>query len=327
AIEGIQKLSASLNDQNEEQKLTDITIINQICRVQMAQLENSGEQLASALNHIEDGLSTLKGEIQSIYITSSSLGIEDKREESYINTITRGLDVVNKELQVNSGLRNNFYKSVKQITDTVVALTNLIEEIEDVGNEIELISLNSRIKASQSGREGAALDVLAESIQGLSNDAKDLTGKIREYVNAINCSAAELMKYNSTDQDKHDNESEGLNNIMNNLQQFESDSASLFNNLTEKVNSLNEETNDSVLFGSVKEILKLNIYKMIEQLEDIITYTAPFCKESSEMKDDLEQLKNKYTMDSERSIHDRLLNGEDISVDNSDDLGDNIELF
>ena len=224
-------------------------------------------------------------------------------------------------------VRNDFYESVKQITDTVAVLTKLIEDIEDVGNEIELISLNSRIKASQTGSEGAALDVLAESIQGLSNDAKNLTGKIRVLVDNINLSAAELMKSNNLGQDKSEDASEGLNGIMNNLMKFQSDSALLFVSLSDKISSLSDENNNA-LVENVKDVLNSNFLKMSSNLEEIITNTAPLCKERIEMNEDIEMLMNKYTMDKERDIHNRLLNGEDISMDdNSDELGDNIELF
>lgn len=289
-------------------------------------MENSGNELTEALKHIEDGLNILKEEIHSIYNSSLSLGLEDKNEESYINSIIKGLKAVDKELLVNAGLRNEFYESVKQITDTVAILTKLIEDIEDVGNEIELISLNSRIKASQTGSEGAALDVLAESIQGLSNDAKNLTGKIRGLVDKINLSADELMKSNNMGQDKSQESSDGLNSIMNNLLQFQSDSASLFANLSDKISSLSDENNNAAV-ENVKEVLNSNFLKMSENLEEIITNTAPLCLEGMEMNEDIELLMNKYTMDKERDIHNRLLNGEDISTDNSDELGDNIELF
>lgn len=326
AVEDIGRLSTSLQAKDDDKKIGTITAINQISRVQKAQLENSGNELTEALNHIEDGLNILKEEIHSIYNSSLSLGLEDKNEESYINSIIKGLKAVDKELLVNAGLRNEFYESVKQITDTVAILTKLIEDIEDVGNEIELISLNSRIKASQTGSEGAALDVLAESIQGLSNDAKNLTGKIRGLVDKINLSADELMKSNNMGQDKSQESSDGLNSIMNNLLQFQSDSASLFANLSDKISSLSDENNNAAV-ENVKEVLNSNFLKMRENLEEIITNTAPLCLEGMEMNEDIELLMNKYTMDKERDIHNRLLNGEDISTDNSDELGDNIELF
>jgi hypothetical protein len=326
AVEDIERLSSSLPEKNDDKKIGRVTAINQISRVQLAQLENSGSELTEALNHIEDGLNILKEEIHSIYNSSLSLGLEDKNEESYINSIIKGLKAVDKELLVNSGLRNDFYESVKQITDTVAVLTKLIEDIEDVGNEIELISLNSRIKASQTGSEGAALDVLAESIQGLSNDAKNLTGKIRGLVDKINVSADELMKSNNMGQDKSQVSSDGLNDIMNKLLQFQSDSASLFASLSDKISSLNDEDNSAPV-ENVKNVLNSNFLRMSENLEEIITNTAPLCQEGIEMNEDMEMLKNKYTMDKERDIHNKLLNGEDISADNSDELGDNIELF
>ena len=105
AVEDIERLSASLQEKDDDKKMGSITVINQIARVQKAQLDNSGSELTEALNHIEDGLNILKEEIHSIYNSSLSLGLEDKNEESYINSIIKGLKSVDKELLINAGLR------------------------------------------------------------------------------------------------------------------------------------------------------------------------------------------------------------------------------
>ncbi|TVM28184.1 methyl-accepting chemotaxis protein, partial [Oceanidesulfovibrio marinus] len=67
-----------------------------------------------------------------------------------------------------------------------------LEDIEEVGSEIELISLNASVKAAHTGEKGKALGVLASSIQQLSQQAggrtesvKDIRGSIGEASNHL----------------------------------------------------------------------------------------------------------------------------------------------
>jgi len=69
-----------------------------------------------------------------------------------------------------------------------------VEDIEEVGSEIELIALNAAVKAARTGDEGRALGVLAQAIQKLSVEARDKTGDVSQALTEISRSSQDLER-------------------------------------------------------------------------------------------------------------------------------------
>ena len=75
--------------------------------------------------------------------------------------------------------------TMREVAQTVGDMASFVGDIEEVGSEIELIALNASIKAAHTGSEGAALGVLAMAIQGLSVEAREMTGRVSDILKAI----------------------------------------------------------------------------------------------------------------------------------------------
>lgn len=60
------------------------------------------------------------------------------------------------------------------------AMTKTIEEIEDVNDQIRVLSLNARIEAARAGEAGIAFNVVAAEVSALSNLSASVAHKLRE---------------------------------------------------------------------------------------------------------------------------------------------------
>jgi methyl-accepting chemotaxis protein len=81
--------------------------------------------------------------------------------------------------------------------DTVVSTTKkmsvFIKDIEQIGDDVELVAQNAQIKAAHIGYEGKPLGILAETAQQLSTDARDLTTSISGILKKVASYSGELF--------------------------------------------------------------------------------------------------------------------------------------
>lgn len=352
-IEALGELQRMIQSrQSDENELKNS--IGDVCHLQSAQLEHTETELSGAIRNIIGNLSEVSKLIDGISGAArelmSSSGSEDS---SFIGRIESGLSSVSDALLQNTEVRREFSASVMSVSDTVEDLTRQVNQIDEVGSEIEMIALNARIKAARTGNEGAALDVLAEGIQNLSATAKEQTRMVVDSLKRITDATVELEEI--TDSDKLESKNQGLleltrsiARILNELKVLEDETAGALRKIDKESSAFRSSTD--------KEITALEGYidlsasiRVISGSLSSAAYNFGSAGIRSEFNNDyMSRLNDKYTMMSERQIHERLsgvnkrqnsFSGCDKSAndikntespgysDQSDDLGDNVELF
>jgi methyl-accepting chemotaxis protein len=233
--------------------------------------------------------------------------------------------------------------TMRDVTGTIQQITSFVSDIEYIGTEIDLIALNSQIKAAHTGPEGAALGVLAEAIKRLSDEAVRQTGLVSATLNNIHAATDHL----STETDIGESDSaeviesmeHELSEILNTLGVMNSDLFSLLSVLVGDVRSLTSDIEQATDGIDVHERTKEMTTGVLDDLERIVRQARQIEPASNEFKQNLLHMEQRYTMESERHIHEaiaRKRNGQPAEIErtaamnNSDsgsDFGDNVDLF
>jgi len=229
---------------------------------------------------------------------------------------------------------------MKTVAETIKEMSVFLSGIEEVGAEIELISLNASVKAAHTGEDGKALGVLAQSIQRLSTDAMDQTRKVSQVLTSIT-ECSERLEERSSD---YVNTGE-LERLVE-RQLAATDSLKDLNGRVEKLSrSVQEESRElgkdiaAVAGGTnIHEQVGGELREISSRVARIIADTLEAVPEMDEAarSERLKELLGRYTMEAERMVHlAESSRGVDLTAASAeteiemfaDDGGDDVELF
>lgn len=280
-----------------------------LSELQKAQILHSKYEFINAVDNI---INNLKGISLNVAAMSNEItrfsGSTNEAGSSFLDEIDDGVASIISMLSENAQAGRNLSDAVSSVAQRVGELSDFVNDIDEISSEIELIALNARIKAAHTGEKGAALGVLAESMQKLSLEAHSRTLSVSDSLTQISSVARELNEYidrEITEKDGH------IDDIVNNL-----------NSLLESLRKLNEKifsilgkvegtakTLSRNIEGSASEI---NVHNEVDQVIDevagkidrIIESSLELYPESKYRNDSiLDDLQLRYTMESERKIH------------------------
>ncbi len=340
--EALNEAERSVQTGNEELENRSAEIVHDVCELQVVQLENSLREFENAVENIINRLRNVELNITGIFDQISDL-FGSKKSADYISlkTVQNELITVSSELMKNRDLGSELSNSIIAVVDILDELAEHVEQIENIGTEIEIIALNARVKAARSGSQGAGLGVLAEAIQNLSHDAKTHTNSTAEVLAKIS-EASKKLKSNADDSENISNDdtlasvNERINKLMETLVSIESETKVTIDTLTLEVNSLRSEIETTVRDISIHTLIGKVINKSILDLTKITDTTRHKATQNLNREKHTKNMKQKYTMHIERKIHNNYTDGNGAGFEKpssqtnnsgEDHLGDNVELF
>ena len=331
------KINSTLTAGAEEDEVTLLSYIHKVAKLQSAHLLNSRQELDSAISEINAALHQILSKITSISENIIELvEAHGENNENFFERITQELTEVVALFSKSSGEGKNFSYSIKDVADTITTLAKFINEIDEIGAEIELISLNANVKAAHTGKEGAALGVLAEAIQKLSGESKKQTGLVVEKLISVKNASSALHQSNSDEvvnaSEKQLIEVTGeLNSRISSQNEVVKDAMQQLNEIQKAVFDLKSDLNNAIeLFDSYTNLTE-HISEVINLLNETAHQTEEFSSiELPEHK--LNELNKNYTMKIQRDIHQQFtaehLNDDyENEEEKENEFGDNVELF
>jgi len=155
---------------------SDFLVLGDVCDLETRQLTNSRNELSSAVRGIKDHLDRIADRIASASGEATILArLSDGGGDTFFSDLAGNVSSILVSLRNDAEATERMSAGIVAVVSTVKTLTDFVDEIEEIGTEIELIALNARIKAAHTGVEGAALGVLAEEIKNLSKHGRDQT--------------------------------------------------------------------------------------------------------------------------------------------------------
>ena len=315
-----------------------------VTELQAAQLQHSADELETALNRIASSLGGIVMDITELVGDIRKIaGVAGEADSSRFAQMASDLAVVNESLQECSEGNRQLLTAIEDVEVTVQTVAEHVEVIEKVGSEIELIALNSQIKAARTGIEGAALAVLAEAIQRLSLETLSQTTTVTTTLKEITNEIQGMNKLADTGSMALDRE---VTNIMHELgrllmmlQELNGRIVATVSSMERGIEGLAEDIGTAMGSLSDQQNMVTTLHDGVFTLTNIVAEARSERPElaAQQVANRLKELSRNYTMQSERAVHQRLYGQTTPQEQQSelqtpastpdDGLGDNFELF
>lgn len=222
-------------------------------------------------------------------------------------------------------------------------MDGFVGDINYVGTEIELISLNGLIHAAHLGQDGAGLSVLADAIQKLSVDARVQIELIAYALKSIVDSTGDQRFANDSDEEM-DRVKEVVQEMVDELGGFVQSLQKVTDNVKTTLTQMSEQAlpysefiDEQIKRITVHELFDQHILEVIKLIQPVFRAIESYVAEigKGDVKKHLEHLKQQYTMHSECNMHQSYVGEEPVFIEESipidvpkdQKFGDNIELF
>ncbi len=349
-VEALERLSVKLQSSigtvpDPESYRRLIIEAGDVCELQSAQLRFASSELCGAVRSIVDNLRDV-GSKQTLMASESrsTTGDAGSSGGSFLDAMSHGLGTVTSVLASCAQSDREMSNTLNKMADTMQEVSGFVTDIEEIGSEIDLIALNAQIKAAHTGKEGAALGVLAEAIKRLSDDAIIQTGLVSQTLVQVDQSTEHLF-HDATEETEQLGARivvmEGeLATILSALVTMNSDLMRLLAGLGQRVGVLTEDIERAIATIDVHERVTHMADEAMASLDRIVAKARELEPASLEFKDNLRHMEERYTMDSERHIHEAIARKrgggvaltsvsvkEATAVSDDSEFGDNVDLF
>lgn len=170
--------------------------IGSVCELQAAQLTNTVAELHEAVATITANLRKVSRDAAAASAGAHELaGFADRVGRSSMGEIENGLATVAAVFAENVATNRELTRVMVSVTEAMEEIAAFLEDIDDIGSEIKLIALNAIIKAAQAGSGGAALSVIAQTVERQSEDICRQAAVITEAILGITAILADLREY------------------------------------------------------------------------------------------------------------------------------------
>lgn len=348
-VEALERLSVDFGTANTSEAVDNalrrvIVETGDVCELQEAQLRFASGELYSAVCAIVDNLRDIARKQAVVAHESAAItGSTGSSGSSFVEVMSQGMTAVTSVLTSCALADRNMSATMKKVAQTIDEIATFVTDIEAIGSEIDLIALNSQIKAALTGPEGAALGVLAEAIKRLSDEAVRQTDSVAVTLTEIHGVTEHLLSDVENEEDqlgvRISTMQDELSEILQTMGPMNAEMLSVLSDLNEQVFSLTQDVEEATAGVDVHERTKIMADGVLGDLERIVAQSRQIEPASSEFKENLRHMEERYTMESERHIHEALArkrSGQtaivvqsDAKVSSVDDseFGDNVDLF
>lgn len=275
-----------LNSFTEKLQAVISTINRNACELSVGSLEMSqtadsfsenAQNQAASVEEVTATVEEISNSIESISLTTTE---QYERIGVFVNKITklsdniqqidsnlkRAADMTDKSVesaQAGSRLLNDMTDSMKNIMKSSHEMTRIVEIINDISEQINLLSLNASIEAARAGETGKGFAVVADEISKL---AEETASSIREIEIFIQENNSEINKGVETVQSV----SEKINTVTGNINQIDDIITHMGTYMDEQLEVNKQVNKDSNVMKSHSEEIKVATEEQKKAIEEIV---------------------------------------------------------
>lgn len=318
--------------------------VGDVCELQQAQLQFASAELYSAVVAIVGNLRSIgdkqKHMAGAIYQQTGEI---DAAGSSFTQEVSLQMNSLATLLDSCADSNSEITEIMQEVSGTVGQITGFVADIDEIGHDIIQIALNARIKAATTGRNGASLSVLAEEIGQMSTEAVERTDLITATLAEID-STTDKLSIETKDGDKIlSTQLAGLKtelgNILTILDEMGDEQLTTLAEVKKQVASLTGEIESLTNGIDIHEQTKAMADEVLQDLKEIFIHARTLHPATAAFKEDLRLMAKRYTMESERRIHESIAVGHGVgtgmvqpeavieTAGSDSEFGDNVDLF
>ena len=316
-----------------------------ICQLQHDQLGLASREFFDAATNLAKNLNDMSTNVVAMASdTRSLLRVSDDVSENRYAIVLSALQSIAVHLEKTGNTHLSTANNLTEVNEGIQKVSVLVEEIEFIGEEMQLLAINAAVSAAHAHQQGAGLDVIAQNIQDVAEEACEYALSLAQQCATITEHARQLQAI------EQDNPS-GAGGVRGLLEEAQKRMANLETSHTQLVTLAEKVDHDACdLSDEVALIVRtLNIGHLFQ--EKLSPVLRRFNELSAAVEEGLSATENTnlellfnelelcYTMASERQIHRSFVGSQEQSAaelakqedewaaSRHHDLGDNVDLF
>ena len=178
------QIKESLNKIIEEMKNTVATITSV-----SNDIDAGSGQLASAAEDLANACTSQAGEVSDLMLLLGELSEAIEYDEKEAEEAVKISNLSSSTLVASSQKMDELKVAMDEINDCSKQIIGVISAIADIGDEIDMLSLNASIESARAGEAGRGFAVVAEQVKKLAEASQSAVGEtsdlIRRTVDAV----------------------------------------------------------------------------------------------------------------------------------------------
>lgn len=322
-----------------------------ICQLQHDQLDLAGQEFLEAADKLTENLQGMALNVELMSgDTKTLLKATDASSVNRFSSVLGVLQSIAECLQNTQTTHRAAESILTEVSQGVQQVAGLVEEVEFIGEEMQLLAMNAAISAAHARQKGAGLDIIARNIQLVAEEATHYAQKLAEECGMVTEQAQQLR---DIERDTHsvfgdiDLLLQDARQHMTTLDCCTHRLQELTGRIDRDAASLCDHVSAVVMSVDLKAPFQKKLMPALKHLdalgepsrEAMILVESGNLAESGNLEQLFAELEFCYTMASERHIHERFMEKQnagapaDTARDNEwrgnrdHGLGDNVDLF
>jgi len=307
-------------DPNNELLRKHLTSNTQVLPVLIKQLESVIQETENAVLEIGEGFMDIVSRARSQASRSATAfsefsGNEERNDTTLIMKSKEALSSVIGNLRSVSDVARHTLISMRNTTDTMESIRQVILEIEYIADQTNLLALNASIEAARAGDQGRGFAVVADEVRKLSARSTTAAAQIGKLIRAVE-SGMQVMyaetEGNAGHTEKLSLQSEKIiNETMDRLNESMNHAKDELDGLATDTDALARDISGIVISMQFQDITRQKIEHVITPLLAIdgtvkkmmaLLNGDEVSAADAASSDDLSWMEDMYTMESERQV-------------------------
>ncbi len=304
------------------------TLLAAVCDLQAQQYTRTTHDFTTQIQGLRGNLQALARDAEAIATDARRLFLNEDGDRSFVGAVAADVDRAISLLNSYRHADERIREQIIHVSDGFAAMARGVAAINSIDADMRIMGLNTTFKCARLGSEGKALGVVAQELRACSRRTEEASRAIAAAIGIAAGQASALNAHSARDHESAAELTVCMTASMTALSGLENDQKRSLSDLTAhcgKAAALLTETSQSL---SLERRLESFGTGLVERLSQIVAIAPHHASADSVRGDVLRMLAGKYTMASERIIHDLFADGEAAPPSNAptggqdDGLGD-----